>query len=596
MANVSPNLKRKKNFEEILIDESQNCTDSESESDLLEDDELFDSDSEYEYVEEDSDEEINVLGEDPLFNSQLDEIVLSADLPKNYWRNDVGPIPNYEFESDKAGSKTGLTNESTPREFFDKLFTKDVTEMFVTSTNHYGKELFDNPTPRRQKIIFHETNESELHKFIGLCLLMGQSKCPTIRHAFSKHPLYFRPIFSATMSGRRFQMILRTFSCHKPMDQNEINSDRLSRVKPLLDLLLKIFNDAYKPGKRLSLDESLLLHRGRLLFRQYIKTKAAKYGIKFYELTTSDGYVLNITIYKGADVNSIEKGSKTANIVLQLMQPYLNKGHHLFMDNFYNSVDLSTHLLSKKTHTTGTLRSNRRSNPKDVVNAKLKKGEFTWQRLGNVYVTKWKDQRDVLSISTAHHPELVNVENRYGVEKIKPQDVAEYNQYMSGVDRLDQMISYYSTPRKTIRWYKKVLFHLIDVTIWNAYYLYKLYHPKTSFLVFRDSLIMSLIQLPENIYEGQQLIELAPSLGRSRIPKPEALESELDSSLVPLNDHVKEKIPIPASSKRKYYYLRCKICNESGIRKETSHRCKDCPGKPPLCLLCFENHKFNLEN
>lgn len=132
----------------------------------------------------------------------------------------------------------------------------------------------------------------------------------------------------------------------------------------MLDLLIKIFNEAYTPGKQLSLDESLLLFRGRLSFKQYIKTKAAKYGIKFYELTTSDGYVLNIIIYKGKETNLTEYGSKTAKLVLQLMQPYLNKGHHLLMDNFYNSVDLSTHLLSKKTHTTGTLRSNRKNNPK----------------------------------------------------------------------------------------------------------------------------------------------------------------------------------------------------------------------------------------
>jgi hypothetical protein len=97
-----------------------------------------------------------------------------------------------------------------------------------------------------------------------------------------------------------------------------------------------------------------LLHRGRLSWRQYIKNKNAKYGIKFYELCTHDRYVLNIDMYKGKNTTStviepnLEGLSKVDNIVINLMKPYLNKGHSLYMDNFYNSVTLSNLLLEKK--------------------------------------------------------------------------------------------------------------------------------------------------------------------------------------------------------------------------------------------------------
>lgn len=36
-----------------------------------------------------------------------------------------------------------------------------------------------------------------------------------------------------------------------------------------------------------------------------MKRKKSKYGIKFYELTTSDNYVLNIEIYQGKQDISI---------------------------------------------------------------------------------------------------------------------------------------------------------------------------------------------------------------------------------------------------------------------------------------------------
>jgi len=38
------------------------------------------------------------------------------------------------------------------------------------------------------------------------------------------------------------------------------------------------------------LNESLVLFKGRLHFRQYIKAKRARFGIKLYELYTSDGH------------------------------------------------------------------------------------------------------------------------------------------------------------------------------------------------------------------------------------------------------------------------------------------------------------------
>lgn len=34
---------------------------------------------------------------------------------------------------------------------------------------------------------------------------------------------------------------------------------------------------------------------------------------------------------------------------------------------------------------------------------------------------------------------------------------------MSGIDRADQMIGYYSTQKKCLRWYIKVFFHLMDI-------------------------------------------------------------------------------------------------------------------------------------
>lgn len=240
-------------------DDSDNTySDSDSDLDLYE---VYE-DSECDLSDEDEMEE----NEDPLFIDENFQISTNAATDNNnstmIWSSDVRPIRNIPFDEEKCGIQIDITNTSTPKEVFDKLFTSEIMDMLVTSTNIYGNELYSKPAPasrKSPKVNFRDTNGTEMYKFLGLCLLLGQSKYPKIRLAFSKHPLYYRPIFPATMSGRRFQMLLRTFSCHMPMTKAEKEANKVSRVEPLLEKLLKTFNDAFVPYKELSLDESLLL-------------------------------------------------------------------------------------------------------------------------------------------------------------------------------------------------------------------------------------------------------------------------------------------------------------------------------------------------
>ena len=78
----------------------------------------------------------------------------------------------------------------------------------------------------------------------------------------------------------------------------------------------------------------MMLWRGRLIFRQYIKNKPHKYGIKFYELYAHDGLVLSAEIYGGQGFSDFNNLGQTAAIVLKLMEPYLEKGYHVFTDNY----------------------------------------------------------------------------------------------------------------------------------------------------------------------------------------------------------------------------------------------------------------------
>ena len=241
------------------------------------------------------------------------------------------------------------------------------------------------------------------------------------------------------MSLDRFQLVMRFFHCG---DRPNFAGDRLAKIRLLTNHLNQIMEELYVPDKNLSLDESMMLWRGRLLFRQYIKNKRHKYGIKDYELCTSDGLILRASKYSGQSFDDDQSLGQSGAIVLNLMHDFLDKGYHLFTDNYYNSVPLTHYLTSRSTYLTGTLRKDRVDNPKRVVNKKLKKGEVTWESNEEVSVWKWKDKRDVLTITNAHVPEMGDVTNRNGKTKKKPNLVRDYNNGMPGIDRSDQMLSY----------------------------------------------------------------------------------------------------------------------------------------------------------
>jgi len=55
----------------------------------------------------------------------------------------------------------------------------------------------------------------------------------------------------------------------------------------------------------------------------------------------------------------------------------------------------------------------------------------------------------------------------------KPDCIIKYNESMGSVDKTDMLLSRVECVRKTIKWYKKVYIHLIDMALLNAYSSYK---------------------------------------------------------------------------------------------------------------------------
>ncbi|XP_022182835.1 piggyBac transposable element-derived protein 4-like [Myzus persicae] len=253
-----------------------------------------------------------------------------------------------------------------------------------------------------------DTNRSEIKIFFSLLFHMGTIKLSRIEDYWKTSVLFNIPFFRKHMSRNRFMLLLRALHFSRNTQEGELAPrNRLYKIQPIVDYFNSKMNEIYEPSKNLSIDESMVLWRGRLIFRQYIKNKRHKYGVKMYMLTEPWGLIHRIMVYSGQGQDVSEDSTHTEFVVEKLMDGLLYKGRSLFMDNFYNSVQLSRKLLSKKTYVIGTLRSNRKNNPKDVIEKKLKKGESICRYTNDgICVAKWRDKRDVLMISSEFPHEM----------------------------------------------------------------------------------------------------------------------------------------------------------------------------------------------
>ena len=239
----------------------------------------------------------------------------------------------------------------------------------------------------------------------------------------------------------------------------------------------------------------------------------------------------------------------------------------IFTDNWYNSLPLTKYMSFRRTYITDTLTSGRKYIPEGVMKKKLKKGEMISKSFNDISMIKWKDKRDVCMITNAFVPELVESVNRHENSKQKPNAIQVYNQIKPGIHQFDQMLSYHSVLRKTVRWYKKVWIHIFEISMANSFYLYVKNTTRSKFpeiKEFKESII--------RVFIGP--VKLSTKI------QPQA------------NFHY--LCVMPTTEKKKILTRTWKHFSTKENRKESRSQCLECPGQPTLWIdqcfhLCHKN-------
>lgn len=327
-------------------------------------------------------------------------------------------------------------NTRTPLDFYKLFVSDEIIEIMVIETNRYANEQKEKSNVKTKSRLneWLPTSHEEMHRFFAILLTMGLVSVPKINLYWSKNPIYHNEFISSTMARDRFLLLLKCW--HFADNSLDRGTDRLFKLRPLVDHILENFKIRLTPSKSLVIDESMIPWRGRLLFRQYIKNKTHKYGVKLYKLCTVSGYVINFIIYTGKGSTAPGK-SHAESIVDSLLENKYGQGHNLYCDNFYTSCKLAEKLINEKTRLCGTVRKNSKGLPREVINEKLRKGQITGKQKGPIKCIKWADKRPVLMVTSFEDHDATVQETgkiKNGQAVMKPKCVMDYNSAKKGVD------------------------------------------------------------------------------------------------------------------------------------------------------------------
>ncbi|XP_028157151.1 piggyBac transposable element-derived protein 4-like isoform X1 [Ostrinia furnacalis] len=482
-----------------------------------------------------------------------------------------------------------MVGPQDPAQLFMEVWDERIMTEIVRETNRYAWQIISSMTMSEhglpKNLNWTDTTVSEMYRYFALLILMslchrakmvdywttGILEMPKLRKVMSKHRFFAITRFLHFVDNERNDPSLSSYEKKK------------LKISSIIKHCNKKFREIYTPSKHLRLDESLLLWKGRLSWAQCIRTKAARFGIKSFELCeATSGYQLKCLLYAGKSSSMLTESTHgftncTAKVVLELMDGYLDVGHTLVVDNWYNRLSLTRFLKRRHTDVIGTMNRRLMNVPDDIKNLNEKRmlrGQQVARHCGDISLIAWKDVKLVTVMST-YHNDLQSPSPTKQVDKksiLKPNTILEYNKYMGGADSKDQKLSMYLLERKRgQKWYMKVFKRLLNTSLLNTFIIYTK-NPMPRPLTHREFRVEVALGLLEHFSSKETPVNpLTPA------------SPDLDKNVRRLQvaDHFPAhtgKMP----GKNKHKQLRCVRCTAAGRRTMVTVKCTFC--NVPLCF------------
>ena len=182
------------------------------------------------------------------------------------------------------------SNTATLLYFLNVFLTDEFFQLTSGQKNFYAEQFIEaNPESPTSKS-WSTTTHNVIKVFLALHLLAGIDQKIHFYNLLYSNKLwnkidllkYWSYCFLST-TQTWMQIILTEINCTK--------------VRGIALFLVHQFKNVYMSTQHISIDEELLLWKGRLSLKQYIPSKHSSFGLKLFSLCEDSGYLWNSFVY-----------------------------------------------------------------------------------------------------------------------------------------------------------------------------------------------------------------------------------------------------------------------------------------------------------
>lgn len=450
-----------------------------------------------------------------------------------------------------------------PVDYFKLLYTDDIIDMLIDETNYNAlrkiSKVKSQKSPLQDWINVHHAS---FCTFIAMLINMGLNPRKDIENYWNYKKSQFMPYFPFTMSKTSFLNIFSNFQLrHSNSDEPTLPS---FHIRKLLHKLTRNFQKYLIPCRYIKIDEVTVSFKGKTYFKINHTTKSKDWGMKMFLLTDSKtGFIYGLEPYfeKEQYLEKYQHLPVSTQIALslidRLLKSFPSSGYHFYTDKYFTCLQLAKELYKRKCHLTGIISTKKKDIPIGLLKSdELTKGMIQAVRKNEMMVLHWFQDKSIYLLSNYHTAHSLIVSSKLPELKhiVRPVVVADYvKNVKSTVNLEDQFMISSAIVRKTIRWYKRYFFWLLDLCLVNSYILYKL-HCKE---------LKEKIKYSHNDFR----VEIIEALTTSQVKYKELTGVQTPPANIPVNQilHALEKTNGPkfcivCTSKNKKCYTYCKTC------------------------------------
>ena len=221
----------------------------------------------------------------------------------------------------------------SPYEYFRLFVTTEMLQTIAFETNKYSLQRFgeDMRIPSAAE---------ELGKCIGCYFWMGFVKMPN-QQTFWEKDLSYTGVLSV-LSRNWLERLIRTIHMvdNLSLDAKTKEDNKLWKIRSWLENLRQNFLNV-SPDKFNSVDEIMVLFKGRSYLRQYLPNKRHKWGFKTWGSSGVSGFLYDFGMYRGCSYKSNSTFGVSGNVGANLYSTLpKQENHKVPADNFFTRLSL----------------------------------------------------------------------------------------------------------------------------------------------------------------------------------------------------------------------------------------------------------------